>query len=273
MRHVANLPDVTMHRLIALVALLAVVAIGCGAADDADEVETAPVFGDVARDRLLEGGVSVDDIHEIDETSSGSAMHAPMSLCEVAWIANGGAGLFSVAAMGSIEEHNEHRGASTPFTYVELHRLEDWSGTAPEVLVVRFEGGYIASTGTGMSSSSSAEFRDGVVYGVMWQRDDDGFNRGFAHTYGPLVFTIDDDIVRPALQSMPQGLTVAQFSDIVRETYAALPPREHEAGGDFDGLPYELCPPQSRRVEAEQGARDEEDEHVEVPVEPVPIDE
>ena len=43
MRHVAKLPDVTMHRLIALVALLAVVAIGCGATEDADGVETAPV--------------------------------------------------------------------------------------------------------------------------------------------------------------------------------------------------------------------------------------
>lgn len=79
-------------------------------------------------------------------TTEVSASTRPAGLCELWKYFNAGAGLYRVDNIVGVTEDSSP-GQADGFTYVQLTKLEDWSGTSPEHPVVRISGGPAAKAG------------------------------------------------------------------------------------------------------------------------------
>jgi hypothetical protein len=126
-------------------------------------------------------------------------------------------------------------------TYIELTRVEDWSGTAPVTLTLREGGGPLDEE---RWLSSAVSMRVGEVIGVLFGDAQPGANAGFSGT-GPRLVWNDRGDGRYAneYQGPDASFTTDELGYLVRLAYDAFPDVDHPYPLLCAyRIPWELCP-------------------------------
>lgn len=245
--------------LLAVIGLLA----SCGTSDDAGESShdtgdsvaldsSEDGIGSAALQAYLDGrGIAADDARAIASIPGSGADFRVEDICELAYHYDGGAALFVVEEIVSVDEEFEAR--IQPFVYVVLRRVEDWSGTAPDELIVRQQGG-VHPDGSVSSVDVAFDAHERVV--LHWSALREDYNEGFPYVGPQGVFRHvgEGDLYRGPMMRGPGGVPSDELRALVSAAYAAMPDRFHTFPyGDDETVPRDRCPAGTERTEWDLG--------------------
>lgn len=184
---------------------------------------------------------SADYAVEYDSIQGGHASARDMDLCELAYLYDGGAGLYRVERIvGRSEEASGPNGPHrSGHTYVQLALEEDWSGFAPERPIVRISGGPESAS---VVETFEIGLRRGERVGMFLFSPLPGENRGYYRTDAVGVFRDTGRGLTNGQLFTTQSTTAAELGGLVSELYEGLPRVVHRPPWRRLEVPRDRCP-------------------------------